>query len=105
MVPFCAITVAAYSERLACGGFSLSETVHLGSFEFIADYFGGLSHSPKRGDSCATFMGLTCSGTPFSRRAMIEDSTEEFLTTSGGEGGLGLPLPGGVTWGLCPLPS
>jgi hypothetical protein len=47
MVLLSAITVAANSERLMCGGFSLSEPVHLGNFEFIADYFGGLSLSPR----------------------------------------------------------
>jgi hypothetical protein len=49
MVPLYAITVTANGECLMCGGFSLSETIHLGSFEFIADYFGGLSLSPRRG--------------------------------------------------------
>jgi hypothetical protein len=33
-----------------CSGFSLGETVYLGSFEFITDYFGGLSLSPRRSD-------------------------------------------------------
>jgi hypothetical protein len=37
MVPSSAITVAADSEHLMCGGFSLGETVCLGSFEFIVD--------------------------------------------------------------------
>jgi hypothetical protein len=43
MVRSFAITVAANGERLACGGFSLGETVCHGNFEFITDYFGGLS--------------------------------------------------------------
>jgi hypothetical protein len=48
MVPSSAIIIATDSERLMCGGFFLSETICLGSFEFIADYFGGLSPSPRR---------------------------------------------------------
>jgi hypothetical protein len=59
MVPSSMIFVAAYGECLTCGGFSLSETVRPGSFEFIADYFRGLSLSPRRGDSGAAFMGST----------------------------------------------
>jgi hypothetical protein len=48
MVPSSAITVSADGEHLTCGGFSLGETVHLGSFDFIADYFDGLNLSPRR---------------------------------------------------------
>jgi hypothetical protein len=87
-----AITVAAAGACLTCGGFSLGETVHLGSFEFIANYFGGLSLSPRRGDSGTAFMGSTCNGTPSPWWAMIEDSAEEFLTTLSEEGGLWPPL-------------
>jgi hypothetical protein len=91
--PSSVITVTADSERLTCGGFSLGETVHLGCFEFIADYFCGLSLSPRRGDLDAAFMGSTRSGTPSPRHVMIEDSIEEFLTTSSSEGGFNLPSP------------
>jgi hypothetical protein len=80
-------------ERLRCGGFSLGETIHLGSFEFIANYFGGLSLSPRRSDSGVAFMGSTHSGTPPSWWAMIEDSAEDFLTVLSGEEGFGLPSP------------
>jgi hypothetical protein len=62
MVPSSAIAIAADNERITCGGFTLGETVRLGNFEFIADYFGGLSLSPKRGDEEAAFMGSTHSG-------------------------------------------
>jgi hypothetical protein len=48
MVPSSVLTIATDSDRLMCGGFSLSETIHLGSFKFIADYFSGLS-SPLGG--------------------------------------------------------
>jgi hypothetical protein len=37
MVPLSVITIAADGEHLTCGDFSLSETIHLGSFEFITD--------------------------------------------------------------------
>jgi hypothetical protein len=46
MVPSCALAVIADGEHLTCGGFSLGETIHLGNFEFIADYFSGTSLSP-----------------------------------------------------------
>jgi hypothetical protein len=62
MVPSFAITIATDGERLTCSGFSLGDTVHLGNFEFIADYFDGLSFAPRRGDTVATFMGSTHSG-------------------------------------------
>jgi hypothetical protein len=93
MVHSSTITIRADSEHLTCGGFSLGETVCLESFEFIADYFGSLSLSPRRGDLGVAFMGSTCSGTPPPCWAMIEDFTEEFLTALSGEGGFGLPSP------------
>jgi hypothetical protein len=104
MVHSSTITILADSERFACGGFSLGETVHLGSFEFIANYFGSLSLSPRRGDSGAAFMGSTCSGTPPPYWAMIEDFTEEFLTAWSGEGGFGLPSPRRRSTGAPPTP-
>jgi hypothetical protein len=64
MVPSSTITIAVDGECLMFGGFSLSKTIHLGNFEFITDYFGDLNLSPRRGDSGATFMGATHSGTP-----------------------------------------
>jgi hypothetical protein len=91
MVPSFAIDVAANGERLMCGGFSLGETVCLGKFKFIADYFGGLSLSSRRGNIGATFMGSTHSWASTPQRAMMEDSIEEFLTMSSGEGSFNLP--------------
>jgi hypothetical protein len=93
MVPSSVITVATDGECLTCGGFSLGEPVRLGNFEFTANYFGGLSLSPRRGDSGTTFMGSTRCGASTPWRAMIEDSAEEFLTASSGDGGSGLPSP------------
>jgi hypothetical protein len=38
-------------------------------------------------------MGSTRGGAPSPQRAMIEDSVEEFLTASSGEGSFGFPSP------------
>jgi hypothetical protein len=62
MVPSFALTVATDGECLTCSGFSLSETIHLRTFEFIPDYFSGLSLSPRRSNIGAAFMGSTRSG-------------------------------------------
>jgi hypothetical protein len=93
MVPLSVITVVANDERLTCDGFSLGETVRLGNFEFIVNYFSGLSLSPRRGDAGAAFMGSTHSGASNPWRPMIEDSAEEFLTTSSREGSFVPPSP------------
>jgi hypothetical protein len=77
MVPSFAITVATDGERLTCGRFSLGEPVHLGNFEFVTDYFGGLSLSPRRDDSGTAFIGSTRCGASTLRWAMIEDSTKD----------------------------
>jgi hypothetical protein len=76
MVPPSSITIATKGECLTSGGISLGETVHLGNFEFIADYFGSLSISQWKGDQRATFMGSTHTGASSKQRAMIENSTE-----------------------------
>jgi hypothetical protein len=104
MVPSSALAITTDGDRLTSGGFSLGETIHLGSFEFITDYFSGLSLSPSRGDSGPAFMGSTRSGTPSPRWAMIEDSAEEFITTSSGEGGSNLPFPGRHVTGALTTP-
>jgi hypothetical protein len=76
MVPSSSI---ADGELLTCGGFSLDKPVRLGNFKFIADYFGGLSLSPWRGNDDTIFVGSTHSGASTPQRATMEDSTEEFL--------------------------
>jgi hypothetical protein len=80
MVHSSTLVVSADSERLTCGGFSLSEIVPHGSLEFIADCFCDLSLSPMRNNSGAAFMGATNNGSLSLLWAMIEDSTEEFYT-------------------------
>jgi hypothetical protein len=49
-------------------------------------------------------MGSTHSGTPSPWWAMIEDSAEEFLTASSGEGGSALPSPRRHGMGDSPAP-
>jgi hypothetical protein len=56
------LIITTDGERLTCGGFSLGETVHFGSLEFIADYFGSLRLSPKGSDSGTIFVGMTRGG-------------------------------------------
>jgi hypothetical protein len=91
MVPSSVISITG--ERLTCDGFSLGETVRLGNFEFVVDYFSGLSLSPRRGNAGTAFMGTTHSGASTPRWPMIEDSAEEFLMVSHGYEGSGLPSP------------
>jgi hypothetical protein len=62
MVPSSSKAITADGECLACGGFSLSEPVFLENFEFVTDYFGGLSLSPRRSNKGTVFVGSTCSG-------------------------------------------
>jgi hypothetical protein len=91
MILASAITVIADGECLTCSGFSLGKTIHLRNFEFIVDYFGGLSFSLGRGVEGATFMSSTRSRASTPRWAMTKESTEEFLTVSGREGSFNLP--------------
>jgi hypothetical protein len=91
MVPSSAFAFSTNGERLTCGGFSLSEIIHLGSFEFITDYFGSQSLSPRRSHSGTTFMGSTGSVSPSPWWAMVEDSTKEFHMASSGGGVSDLP--------------
>jgi hypothetical protein len=86
MVPSSSIAVRVDSERLACSGFSLDETVHLENFEFIIDYFSGLSLSPRWSDKGTAFVGSTHRRASTPQRATIEDSTKECLMMSSGEG-------------------
>jgi hypothetical protein len=93
MVPSCSIAMTADDDHLACGGFSLDEHIHLGNFEFIADYFSDLSLSPRRGNEGAIFVGSTHSEASTPQRATVKDSNQEFLTASSGEGSFGHSSP------------
>jgi hypothetical protein len=88
MVLSSSIAIAADGEHLMCGGFSLHEPVHLGHFEFIADYFSGLSLYPRRCDEGAIFVGSTHSGASTLQRATIEDSAKEYIMALSREGGV-----------------
>jgi hypothetical protein len=61
MVHSSMLVITADEECLTCCGFSLGETIHFESLEFITNYFGNLSLS-LRGDSSAIFGGMTHSG-------------------------------------------
>jgi hypothetical protein len=58
MVPSSVLIIATDGEHLPCKGFSLSETIHFGSHEFIANQFGGLSLAPLGDISGAIIMGF-----------------------------------------------
>jgi hypothetical protein len=92
MVPSSALTVAADSECLSCGGFYLGNTIHFWSLEFITCRIGGMSLSPRRDGSDAVIMGSTHSGPLSPLRAMVGDSTKEFHIASDREGGGGSGL-------------
>jgi hypothetical protein len=93
MVPSSSIAITADDECLVCGGFSLREPIRLRYFELITDYFSGLSRSPTRGNEGAIFVGSTCCVASTPHRAMIEDSSEEFLTAPSRERRFGHPSP------------
>jgi hypothetical protein len=82
MVPSSAITITTDGECLTCSGFSLGKPIRLGNFNFIADYFDGLSLSIGGGDSGTTFMGSTRRAASTLWQATTEDSAEVFLTTT-----------------------
>jgi hypothetical protein len=92
-VPSSSITVVSDGEYVTCGGFSPSEPISLHNIDFITDYFGGLSLSPRRGNDSAVFMGSTHGGASTPQRATIKDSHEEFLTVSSGEASFGYLSP------------
>jgi hypothetical protein len=49
---------------MSCGGFSLDETIHFGSLDFITDRFGSLSLSLMGDGSDAIIMGPARGGPP-----------------------------------------
>jgi hypothetical protein len=91
MVHSSTLVITADGKHLTCIGFSLGKTVHFGSLEFITDCFGSLSLSPKGNDPVAIFVGTACIELP-SLRTILEDSTDEFYTTSSREGSSDFPI-------------
>jgi hypothetical protein len=85
------LVVTTDGEHLTCGGFSLGEIVCFGSLEFIADCFDSLSLSPNGNDSSIVFMEMSHTGSP-PLCTILEDSIDEFYTTSSGEGSSGFPI-------------
>jgi hypothetical protein len=105
MVLSSVLVVAVDGECLACGGFTLGETVHFGRLEFITDCFGGMSLSPRRDGSDVAFMGSTHRRPPSPLWAMMGDSTKEFHMVSSGEVGSSLPSPRRHDTGAPPSPA
>jgi hypothetical protein len=101
MVHSSTLAITTDGEHLTGGGFSLGETICFRSLEFIADYFGLLSLSPKGSNSDAIFTGITHSRSP-SLWTILEKSIDEFYMTSSGDGSSGLPLPQRHSMGTLP---
>jgi hypothetical protein len=78
-------------------GFTLGETIHIGSMEFIADHFGSLSLSDKGNVSSVMFVGMAHSGSP-SLHTILEDSADEGDTTSSGGEALTSPSLEDAMW-------
>jgi hypothetical protein len=97
------LVVTTDGERLTCGGFSLDETIHFGSLEFIINCFGSLSFSPKENNSSTIFVETVRNESP-SLCTIIEDSIDEFYMTSSGEGNSGFPISRRCSMGTPPTP-
>jgi hypothetical protein len=104
MVPSSALVVTADGECLSYDGFSLSETICFGSLEFIANHLGSQRLSPMGNGSDAIVIGSARSRPPSPLRAMMGGSTEEFYTTSDGQGRIDLPSPRRDVAGASPAP-
>jgi hypothetical protein len=57
-------TIVANKNNLTGAGFTLGETIHFGSLEFIVDHFGNLSLSSEESGSGAIFIGMVHNGSP-----------------------------------------
>jgi hypothetical protein len=104
MVHSSTLTITADDEHLTRGCFSLDKTVRFGNLEFIADYFGSLSLSPKGNNSGTIFVGTTRNRSP-SLCTILEDSADEFYTTSSKEGSFILPVTTAPRLGSALIPQ
>jgi hypothetical protein len=103
MVHSSILVITTDSKHLTYGVFSLGETVHFESLEFIADCFDNMSLSTKGSESSAVFIGTTSSGSP-PLCTILKGSTNEFYTASSGEGSSGLPISRRRSMGTPPAP-
>jgi hypothetical protein len=104
MVHSSVLAISTDDEPLMHDGFSIGETIHFWSLEFIIYCFGGLSLSPKGTNPGVVFVGIARSGS-LSLWTMIDDSTEELYTASSGEGSSGLPISQRHGMGALPAPT
>jgi hypothetical protein len=93
MVHSSRLVIDVDGEHLTCGGFFFGETICFGSLEFIVDCFDSMSFSPKGNNSNAIFVEMARSGSP-SLHTILEDSTDEFYTTSSRGGAIGCIMEG-----------
>jgi hypothetical protein len=94
MVPSLKLAVITDGEHLTDVGFTHGKTIHFGSPEFIADYFGKLSLSDEGKVPDVVFMEMTHNGSP-SLHTILEESANEGDTTSSGGGSSGFSISRG----------
>jgi hypothetical protein len=96
MVPSLAFIAAPGGECSPCEGFSLSETFHFGSLEFVTNQFSRLSLSSFGNGSGAT-MGPACSEPPLLRLTGTWGPIRGYPTPPTKEGRTNPPSQGGTT--------
>jgi hypothetical protein len=79
------LTYVANGNNPTGVGLAPGETIWFGSLEFTTDHFGNLSHSSKRNDSGAVFIGMVHNGS-LSVQTILEESFDEGDAASGGGG-------------------
>jgi hypothetical protein len=81
------LTFVANENNMTDIEFTLGETICFGSLEFTTDCFSNLSLSPKGNGSSVVFVGMVHNNSP-SLHKVLEESSDEGDTTSGGGGAL-----------------
>jgi hypothetical protein len=84
------LTRIANGNNLIGVGFALGETIYFGNLEFTANHFGNLSPSPEANDLGNIFIGMVHNAL-LSLHTILEESSNEGNTTSGGGGELWIP--------------